>query len=235
MLLTSPAALNRVPFPEKVMTKIHWVCQGIDTDLFTPAPDRDSPERLEEEQRHPSILFLASISHRKGIFTLVRAMPLVLAALPNARLSVAGTGPELDKVAALVEELNLTGHLDFLGRQENSAAPDLYRRHAVFCLPSLGEPFATTVREAMSCGRPLVITNSGGLPYMAPGECSLRVPNDDPPALAAALIQLLKDPQRRAAMGAANRNFALQTYAWPRIIAQMEEIYYGLLPVETRR
>jgi len=150
-------------------------------------------------------------------------------------LRIAGDGPDLDRVMATAKELRIEDNLDYLGHQEHAATAEIYRQNAIYCLPSFGEPFATSALEAMSCGRPLVITNSGGLPYLVPEEGCLRIPNGDVEALAAALLELLRNPECRAAMGAANRRHVLEQRTWPKVIAELEAIYDEIVPSEKQK
>jgi glycosyltransferase involved in cell wall biosynthesis len=229
LLLTTPAALDRIPAMKAMAPRIRWVGHGVDTDIFSPAENAWSPELSDAEQRQPRILFFANISQRKGIFPLLHAFVRVHAAMPEARLTVAGDGPDLPAMRECAEQLGIAASVDFLGAQPHANAPDLYRSHALYCLPSLGEPYATTVLEAMSCGRPLVVTDTGGLPYMVSKEGGHRVAQDNPKALADALLDLLRNPERRAAMGRHNREDVLAKHTWSATIDALETVYYDLL------
>ena len=77
LLLTTPAAWNRLPDPEEVRSRIHVIPHGIDTELFSPRLGWDSLETMRAEQQKPSILFLANVLKRKGIFTLIEAFRVV--------------------------------------------------------------------------------------------------------------------------------------------------------------
>ena len=225
LLLTTPAAWNRLPDPEAVRQRIHVVPHGLDTELFSPKPGWDSPENLEAEQVQPSILFFANVVKRKGIFTLVEAFPAVLKEVPKCKLIVAGSGPDLPEVKQLVTSLGYVDQVEFLGRQERTDAPELYRNCSVYCLPSFGEPYGTTVVEAMSCGKALVVTNCGALPHLVHESGGLRVDVGDSQALSRALIWLLQHPNERAAMGRYNREFVQAKMPWDSVAQQLEEVY----------
>lgn len=229
LVLTTPAAWNRLPDPEAVRQRIHVVPHGLDTDLFSPSPDWNTAESLSAEQASPSILFLANVVKRKGIFTLVDAFPAVLKQVPNCRLKIAGGGPDLDEVKALVDRLGCAGQVEFLGHQERNQTPDLYRNCSVYCLPSFGEPYGTTVVEAMSCGKALVVTNLGALPHLVHEQGGCRVPAGDSRAMAEALVWLLQHPQERAAMGKYNRDFVQANMPWDSVAQQLEGVYEATL------
>ncbi len=229
LVLTTPAAWNRLPDPEAVKQRIHVVPHGLDTELFSPAADWNTSESFRAEQASPSILFLANVVKRKGIFTLAEAFPLVLKRVPNCRLTIAGGGPDLREVGDLIARLGYANQADFLGYQERNQTPELYRKCSVYCLPSFGEPYGTTVVEAMSCGKALVVTNIGALPHLVHQQGGLRVPAGDSAALAQALIWLLQHPEERAAMGKYNRDYVQANMPWDSVAQQLERVYEATL------
>ena len=82
-----------------------------------------------------------------------------------------------------------------------------------------------TAVEAMSCGKPLVVTDAGGLGCLVDDQGGMRVPVSNPEQLAAALCALIADPARRIAMGKHNRQRVLETMSWDRVIDRLEHIY----------
>ena len=229
LVLTTPAAWNRLPNPDAVRQRIHIVPHGLDTDLFSPAPDWNTDNSLQKEQSSPSILFLANVVKRKGIFTLLEAFPAVLSQVPNCRLLIAGGGPDLPEVRKQAARTGCAKQVDFLGHQERDNTPELYRKCSVYCLPSFGEPYGTTVVEAMSCGKALVVTNIGALPHLVHEQGGLRVPAGDHAALSEALVWLLQHPEDRAAMGRYNREFVQANMPWDRVAQQLEKVYEATL------
>jgi len=224
LLLTTPAAENRLPEPNDARSRVQLLPHGLDTQLFSPEPGWDSAD-----QRNPSILFFANVVERKGIFTLIEAFPGIVQRIPNVVLRIAGNGPALPKVKRRVAALSCVSQVEFLGRQERSAAPALYRNASVYCLPSHGEPYATTVLEAMSCGKPVVVTDAGGLSHMVHNRGGKKVPVGDATSLANALVELLQDPSQRLAMGRYNRELVETTMTWERVTRRLEEIYVEML------
>jgi glycosyltransferase involved in cell wall biosynthesis len=224
IVLTTPAALNRLPRPNAVRDRISMLPHGIDADLFSPEIGSESA-RLIVDRENPSILFFANVVPRKGIFALLEAFATVAQECPNAILRIAGDGSALNEVKRQAAGLRCAAQIEFLGRQERAAAPSLYRNCDIYCLPSHGEPYATTVLEAMSCGKPIVITDAGGLPYMVHEKGGKRVPVGNSVLLAKALVDLLRDPAQRLAMGRYNRKLVETTMTWESVVQQLEEIY----------
>ena len=122
-------------------------------------------------------------------------------------------------VSGCAERIELNGPVP------RAEAPALLRAHSVYCLPSFGEPYATTVLEAMACGRPVVVTDTGGLPHMLPEAGGLRVKQGDAAALAVALVKILLSPDLQRSMGAANRAHVEQHHSWTRVVNELEDIY----------
>jgi L-malate glycosyltransferase len=219
LLLTTPAAMNRIPAGESVNPKIALLQHGINVSLFSPVSGAD---RYAEA---PSILFFANLWKRKGIYVLLKAFPKIAEAVPGCRLTIAGGGAGLPQVKGWINGMALKGQIDLLGPIERSAAPELFRKHSIYCLPSLGEPYGMSALEAMSCGLAVVASRDGGLGYILPPEGSILVEPGNVNDLATALIELLRSPERRMQMGAYNRQYAVRHFAWPTVVDQLEQIY----------
>ena len=138
--------------------------------------------------------------------TAIRALDLLRRQLPDARLTIAGAGPELDKLQRAVASLRLGDAVHFAGRMVNAAVAELYRSADAMLNPSLVDNMPISVLEAFASGVPVVSTNVGGVPFIAEHERNaLLVPPSDPAACAAALGRVLQDAAladrlRRAAL-----------------------------------
>jgi glycosyltransferase involved in cell wall biosynthesis len=223
IVLTTPAARNRLPSADLVRDRVFMLPHGVDAELFSP--DESSDASLAAQKENPTILFFANVAPRKGIFTLIEAFAIVARHNQKAILRVAGDGSALDEVKRRAASMSCIDRIEFLGRQGRVAAATLYRNCDIYCLPSRGEPYATTVLEAMSCGKPIVVTDAGGLPYMVHDRGGKRVPVGNPVLLAEALLDLLGHPEQRRAMGRYNRKLVEATMTWENVINQLEEIY----------
>jgi L-malate glycosyltransferase len=219
LLLASPDAISRIAAPHRHEGHIYQVPHGIDITRFT--------ERTAVPPRR-SVLFLANVIYRKGIFTLLDAFEQVSRAVPDAELVIGGRGHQLEEVRARVATMaGCTVHV--LGHVDRSEVPAMMREHAVYCLPSYGEPFATSVLEAMACGVPIVATNAGGLPHViGPGGGRL-VPPRDASALAEALIEVLTSPDLQTAMGRHNRTRIETEFEIERAVDRLESAYAAVL------
>jgi glycosyltransferase involved in cell wall biosynthesis len=221
ILLSTLAALNNVRNPEERTDSLFVLPPGLNTDEFSPAS--------ECEQHAPTILFLANVLARKGIFTLLDAFSILTARMPQAKLLIAGGGPDLAAVQQRIAAASFRSQVIFTGRVDRAQVPDLMRRCTVYCLPSQGEPFGMTILEAMACGKPLVVTDAGGPACMVSDAGGRRVPVGDAAHLAEALQELLSQPELCRQMGQHNRSEVERKYAWPVVAERLENIYRSVL------
>jgi glycosyltransferase involved in cell wall biosynthesis len=176
--------------------------------------------------RQPHLLYLGRLDRKKGIEVLL----LTMALLPGVPLVIGGSGEaaytaELQRLAST---LGLDGRVEFLGHLDDAAKWREYRRASLFVLPSLSENFANVVLEAMAAGCPALVSPGVGLAEtVARHECG-RVVEREPPAIAAAVRELLDQPELRARMGK-NGMAAARSFAWERVAGRMIDAYGELL------
>jgi glycosyltransferase involved in cell wall biosynthesis len=202
---------------------------GIDSTIFCPGADGEASRSNNGVSGPVTILFLANVVRRKGIFDLLQAFDRVIERCPQAQLTVSGTGAELAEVQSVASGMRGRAQVRLVGHQSRAATIALFQSADIYCLPSHGEPYGMTAVEAMSCGKPLVVTDAGGLGGLVDDEGGLRSPVADPERLADALCTLIADPARRKAMGEHNRCRVLETMAWDRVIDRLEEIYIATI------
>ena len=208
-------------------SQISVVPCGVDTSVFTP----DGP--VARRNGRPRLLALGRLVERKGVATVIAA----LARLRDAELVVAG-GPghrdldTSDDYRLLCEAAHLHGVAErviFTGSVARADVPPLIRSADVVVCTPWYEPFGIVSLEAMACGIPVVASAVGGLTdSIVDQQTGWLVPARDPVALASALGQLLADPAKRAALGAAGVERARRRYSWRRVAAQSEALYLRL-------
>jgi glycosyltransferase involved in cell wall biosynthesis len=209
--------------------------EGFDEDAFeivhygiVPGPPPTDPPA------EPRLAVVGRLIPIKAHDVLLAALTRVREELPEATLEIAGEGPLDAELRATVTRLGLRDAVSFLGRVA-PAAP-VFERSAVVVVPSRGEGFGMVALEAMERGRAVVASDVGGLPEIVEdGVTGIVVPPDEPEALAAALLELLRDPARAAAMGAAGRVRALAAFSQGRCTDRIEELYRAALETGSRR
>jgi starch synthase len=220
-------------YPALDPARVHVVHNGIDADEYSPVAGTDVLERHGVDVDTPYALFVGRITRQKGVSHLLRAARDV----PGQLVLCAGA-PDTPEIAAEVAELVAElqrSRPGVIWIQEMLPRPDLVQllSHAtVFVCPSVYEPLGIVNLEAMACGTAVVASAVGGIPeVVVDGETGLLVPLDAgfEPALASRLTELLQDPSRAAAMGAAGRARAVEHFGWDAIARRTLDVYESVL------
>jgi len=188
----------------------------VDLDAFKPASVRADA---------PHVVVTRNLEPIYDIATALRAFAIVVRRLPAARMTVAGSGPERAALESLATELGIDDRVTFTGRLDNRDLPALYRTATVAVNPSLVDNMPISLLEAMASGVPIVSTNVGGVPHMIENRrTGLLVSPGDPPAMAAALLEVIESPALAAALAAAGLETAPR-YSWPRVRGNLFGVY----------
>lgn len=139
--------------------------------------------------RQPTLLFFGRVSRYKGVSTLLDAMPLVWKGAPGARLTIAGRGTVGDHPA--LADPRVTLRSEYVPESDVEA---LFAAARCVVLPYLEASQSGVGTEAKQFGRPLVVTNVGGLPELVADDGGLVAPAGEPHALADALLEVLTAP-----------------------------------------
>jgi glycosyltransferase involved in cell wall biosynthesis len=185
---------------------------------------REVLEALGVPPRAPVIGNVAALEEHKDHATLLEAMPAVLAAVPEARLLIVGSGRLRARLEQHASRLGLGQRCVFTGFR--SDLDRLTPAFTVACLTSRTEGLGTTLLDAMCFERAIVATNTGGIPeVVSDGETGRLVPVGNAPRLADALVGLLSNAPRRAEMGRAGRRVFLRRFAAPRMVEATRDVY----------
>jgi phosphatidyl-myo-inositol dimannoside synthase len=206
---------------------------GVDAEVFRPDP----AARAELRRRYrlgsaPVVACVSRLVARKGQDALVRALPLMRARVPGARLLLVGDGPYGPRLRRMAAEVGVAEHVVFTGAVP---AGELAAHHAVgdvFALPCRTrgggldvEGLGIVLLEAAACGLPVVAGQSGGAPEtVREGRTGRVVDGRDLPVLAEALSGLLADPGRARAMGAAGRAWMQREWSWTTLVRRLRQL-----------
>jgi glycogen synthase len=196
---------------------------GIDPERFRKTPARDHVDRLGVKP--PYVLFVGRVTDQKGIFHLLEAA----ASLPaGVQLVLCASAPDTPEIEERLRRA-VAGRPGVLWVNEmvpHEVVVQLYSHAAVFCCPSVYEPFGLINLEAMACEAPVVASAVGGiLEVVVDGETGLLVPPAQPAALAAALRRVLDDPALARRMGAAGRRRVEAHFSWASVAERTERVY----------
>ena len=191
----------------------------VDLDRFRPA---DEPRR---DDRAPHLIVARNLEAIYGNDTALRAFALLREAWPEARLSIAGSGPEATALAALAQELGVADRVRFTGRLDREQMAALYRDADLMLNPSRVDNMPNAILEALASGLPVVTSDVGGIPYIVrQRQTAMMVAPDDPRAMADAAHELLADRGLHAALAAAGRG-DVQRYRWSAVRAELLAAY----------
>jgi glycosyltransferase involved in cell wall biosynthesis len=210
--------------------KVDVAHNGVDPG-FHPLPAVDvAAFRAEHGLPDRFMLFIGTLEPRKNLVRLIEAY----ARLPRSRpplMLVGGKGWLYEEIFARVEALNLDDEVCFVGFVPAEDLPFWYNAATLFIYPSLYEGFGLPPLEAMACGTPVVYSNASSLPEVM-GEAGLMVDPNNSEALAAAMEQMLVDPDLQASSRAAGLAQASR-FSWQESAARTVETYHRALMVGT--
>jgi glycosyltransferase involved in cell wall biosynthesis len=189
----------------------------VDTARFRPAtaPGRPGPHLVVARALEPVY----------DVATALRAFARVYAVLPEARMTIAGAGPERAPLEALARELRVDRAVRFAGWLDRDAMAELYRAASVALNPSRVDNMPNSVLEALACGVPVVSTRVGGVPFLVrDGVTALLVEPGNDEAMAAALIRVLRDGELAARLAIAGLEEA-QRYSWASVRESWRDVY----------
>jgi len=164
-----------------------------------PYPGVDT-RRFREAQPIGGLRWEAIILHhgrlvrKRGIKTLIEAMPKIVKEFPEAKLVIAGEGPERQRLQRLVEKLGVSSHVKFLGLVPHEQIPNIIKSSKVIVVPSLIEGHSASIIEAMAAAKPVIATKVGGITEIIKnGETGILVDPENPDQIAEAVIKVLRD------------------------------------------
>lgn len=191
----------------------------IDLSRFSPATGAGAGDAA------PEVVVARNLEDIYDIPTALRAFARLRERFPRARLSVAGSGPRLETLRRLAEELGIAPATRFTGRLDNERMAELYRDARLMLNPSLADNMPISILEALASGVPVVSTDVGGIPHLVEdGTTALLVKPGDAEAMAAAAVRLLEDAElygrlREAGLAAVRR------YAWDEVRERLFAVY----------
>jgi glycosyltransferase involved in cell wall biosynthesis len=199
---------------------------ALDETLLNVEPAKSvSYRHISDGQRVVLMVARMEASERyKGHDVVLRALPSVLAKIPNVTYLVVGDGDDRPRLERLAKQSGLIEHVVFTGEVSESELAAFYQRSEIFILPARtvldewkpkGEGFGIVFLEAMAFGKPVVGPNYGApLELIRHGENGLLVDPEDATSVSEALIRLLTSPEKAREMGQAGRGWVRKAYSY---------------------
>ena len=233
-------------YPEVQPERVHVIYNGIDLAEYQKTSDTSALTAYGVDPSKPYILFVGRITRQKGVTHLVEAIRYLAKGTQVVLCAGAPDTPEIAaEMRAKVEEARQHNpNVIWIEKMVTKAETiQLYSNAAVFCCPSVYEPFGIINLEAMACRAPVVASATGGiLEVVVDDETGYLVPFEQDPVtsfplhadtfareLADKLNHLLSDPAKAKRFGEAGRRRVEETFAWSAIADQTIELYKTLV------
>ncbi len=193
--------------------KLRLLPNGVDVEKFSPAVDGSRVRReLGLDDGGPVLLCVARLElTQKAQDVLLETFARVKQELPDARLLLAGDGPDEKAIRVMAERLGVARDVLFLGKRHD--IPELLAAADIFVLLSRWESDCNAVREAAAAGKPIVTTRNAGTYYLHDGEDALLVEPNDAEAAAEAVVRIAQDRELAARLGQAARRLMVKQYS----------------------
>lgn len=196
-------------------SRLETIPNGVAVDEFAPPADevRDLRRTLADDATH-LVLFAGRLEYEKGVQTVLHALERLVDRVGAVRFLIAGVGTYSDELRGLVDELGLRHRVQFTGFLEERALRLHYAAVDVAVAPSLYEPFGLVATEAMACGTPVVVSDTGGLREIVVDGTGLTFPPHDAAQLADRIAEILTGPELAAALVERGRERMRSRYDW---------------------
>ena len=212
--------------PESRIRVIH---NGVDTHKFQPAIDKQKIKtELGLNPDDQVILSVGRLYARKGLFTLIDAMPSVVKRFKRVKFVISGKGQsdEMAKLNAHAERLGVKDNIIFTGYYPDKKLPKLYQSADVFAFSTFYEHHPFAVLEALSTGLPVVTTTVGGIAEtIETGRNGLLVNPADSKQFSDSLLYLLEHQAEAVEMGIKARKTIVDKYDWSILVKETMRVY----------
>lgn len=186
------------------------------------------PDYLKNEYGDQNILFLGRLEKPKGIYDLLKAIPLILEQVSNAMFYIGGDG-ETEVCKAIADKNGFSNHVKFLGWVRGKEKEKYLKQCSIFTLPSYHEGMPMSVLEAMSYGLAIVTTDVGGLPQMIDdGINGIMNKSGDVQSIQSNMIELLNNSEYKKRIAQCGYNKVCEYFNIEQNIDKLNEMYYKL-------
>lgn len=206
--------LESLGVPEK---KIFYIQFGVDTKKFSP----------KEKSSSNAVISLRNLEPIYDIETLIRAIPLVVLKIPNAKFIIAGDGTERQKLIELSEKLGISNCVKFIGRIAHNQLPEILNSATLYVSMSLSDSgLSMSTAEAMACGLPVIVSDSSDNKlWIKDNENGFVVPTKNHEVLAEKIVYLLNNKEISNQLGKNNRRLIEEKNNHYKEMEKMEELY----------
>ena len=212
-------------------SRLTVIPNGVDIDLFAPSETSEARARLDLPADRFIVLYTGNLIPAKGVDVLLRACQVNAAKHPNILLIAIGQGPERDNLVKLATDLGIAERVTFAGYKPLSEMPLWYQASDVFVLPSRAEGFGLSALEAMSCGKPVIVSCPpvGEHDFVWQNRTGLLIDYGHTEELAQALDHMASSPDLVQRLGTEARKLVARDFNWDIIGRKTAQVYLHLL------
>jgi glycosyltransferase involved in cell wall biosynthesis len=208
--------------------RIFVVHSGIDPQRFKRAEGGHLVSEFDIKENQQVVINVAHLAGHKGQKYLVRAIPHVLAKLPDTRFFIVGKGELMDELKETASALGLKEELIFTGFRDDVA--DFYQIADLYVMSSVQEGLGTAVLDALALAKPVVATNTGGLPEIIhDGKTGRLVAPADPEALAGGIVDMLTRVEAAKNMAKEGQSMVQNSFSIDAMVENNVEVYQKVL------
>lgn len=215
---------------------LEYLPPGVNTDRFRPDPAAGAELRDRYGLgARPTVVCVSRLVPRKGQDMLIKALPSIRQRVDGAALVIVGGGPYLESLRKLARDCGVAEQVTFTGGVPAAELPAHHALADVFAMPCRTrgagmdvEGLGIVFLEASATGKPVIAGDSGGAPEAVQhNKTGLVVDGRSLTAVGGAVAELLGDPDRAAAMGAAGREWVMAQWRWDTLAARLADILRG--------
>ncbi len=221
---------TKVIFLKRIKKSVIHNCINAKTINKTTYNRSEIKKRFGVDDRTIVLTNIGYFNEQKAQELLIQSIKIVVDRILQVKLIIVGWGPLENKLRELVKTLKIEDNVIFAGKRQHEEVFEILSITDLFVLSSLWEGFGLVIGEAMAMGKPVVATETDGSQVLVvENETGLLVPPGDPRALAAAIISLIRDPERRAKMGELGRIRVTTLFSPEKFIQAHESFYTKIL------
>jgi len=223
---TTQTMINLGVAPQKIK-RINF---GVDVEKFKPTPPNNNLKKELFNLDSPIIISLRSLEPVYNIESLIKAIPIIIREVSEAKFVIAGDGSQKKYLQELTGSLNILEKIRFVGTIPSNKLQEYFNISDVYVSTSLSDSgLAASTAEAMACGLPVIITDSGdNRKWVKNGEGGFIVSIKNPEMLAEKIIYLLKDKEMKERAIKSNRKIIEERNNYYVEMEKMEEVYRAL-------
>lgn len=212
-------------------SRIYLVFFGVETDRFSPGLASEEMKAAWDAYGQRVVISLRNLEPVYDIGTLIDAVPRVVSVVPNTKFIICGSGSAEEELRERARRGGIDERVVFVGRYDHAKLPDMLRSSDVYVSTSLSDAgIAASTAEAMACGVPAVVTNTGENDrWIVDGQNGFLVSAGDSGALSARIVELLRNERLRREVANAGRTKILATNDYASEMERMEQLYQRVL------